>query len=437
MKRVLALTLAQWKQVLYFAICFAALFTLFALANFWFARRQVSAGEESDLRDTIKDLNDLVVSNGRWNLAEYRNSVTSEPSNNLILTDTGQLIDSPAEGEENFLLVTFPNFKNLGGHPSAVVSDAGEKWFLVGRRIQGGFVVLGVTQKNARAVANLTALLGAELRKFGPTLTSARKLRSKNLAYFVEGAAVIADSGVLENIFGGIPLRVRVSSPVLVDDQVHEFRSGHATYAMIERRDSSVTPAADVVAFDDITGQIDAIGDTLRFNLWIAGIAWVLAVAGSAAFITVTEVRRRRQEMPLEEALRQGEGQTVEFKTGLGDKTLAPAVAAFANTNSGNIFVGINDTGVVVGLDAKTPVERDAVQKKVRDVAQQIIDPPVIHIRPTFIDYGGKVVLRIFVPKGDAPIHLVDGVAYIRLLTTVTKADANSLVLIIKRGHSS
>lgn len=62
----------------------------------------------------------------------------------------------------------------------------------------------------------------------------------------------------------------------------------------------------------------------------------------------------------LEEALRNGEGANVEFKRGLPDDTpkrgtveddLMRSIAAFANTNDGVVFIGVDDAGHVKGLE--------------------------------------------------------------------------------------
>jgi predicted HTH transcriptional regulator len=64
----------------------------------------------------------------------------------------------------------------------------------------------------------------------------------------------------------------------------------------------------------------------------------------------------------LEEAKRTGEGQRVEFKRGLSeDETKAgnveneilKSITAFANTNDGVIFIGVDDAGHLKGAGAR------------------------------------------------------------------------------------
>jgi ATP-dependent DNA helicase RecG len=71
----------------------------------------------------------------------------------------------------------------------------------------------------------------------------------------------------------------------------------------------------------------------------------------------------------LKVVLAEGEGQRVEFKRGLGD--IAPAIVAFANASGGAIFVGVDDTGAVAGVDIS-----NRLLSEIQDTAASC-DPPV------------------------------------------------------------
>ncbi len=108
-----------------------------------------------------------------------------------------------------------------------------------------------------------------------------------------------------------------------------------------------------------------------------------------------------RRPAPLEEALRGGEGETVEFKQEIKDRhTLLKDITAFANTKGGTVFIGIADgTREVVGIDAATPERRDAFELRLRDSIRQSIQPPPEIV----IDYSEKnarIVARILVLAG-------------------------------------
>ena len=85
----------------------------------------------------------------------------------------------------------------------------------------------------------------------------------------------------------------------------------------------------------------------------------------------------------LEEALRQGEGTQVEFKRGLSEdegkagaaeEEFLKTVAAFANTGDGVIFIGIDDSGKVRGLDPELN-KRDQLERKINQLVRNRIRP--------------------------------------------------------------
>jgi ATP-dependent DNA helicase RecG len=131
-------------------------------------------------------------------------------------------------------------------------------------------------------------------------------------------------------------------------------------------------------------------------------------------------------EISLEQALKKGEGQTIEFKSGIVDSNVAKILAAFANTNPGNVFIGVEDNGGVSGLREKTPQERDQLLRKIRQLGT-MIQPPVLP-GATFLYYDGKTVLRLFVPKGSHPLYVLQGTVWIRRLAEVVAADRQEII---------
>jgi ATP-dependent DNA helicase RecG len=56
----------------------------------------------------------------------------------------------------------------------------------------------------------------------------------------------------------------------------------------------------------------------------------------------------------LDVILSEGESYTVEFKKA-PDKSLPSEVCAFANASGGKVYIGIDDTGAVLGTDTSNP----------------------------------------------------------------------------------
>lgn len=119
------------------------------------------------------------------------------------------------------------------------------------------------------------------------------------------------------------------------------------------------------------------------------------------------------------EALRSGEGLTVEFKRSISfgaptsvDRVLE-TIAAFANTGDGTIFIGIEDNGSIHGLKLEGPKGRDALKERIHQAVRHKIRPaPLIQV--DFVDIEGCTVCRVFVPRGEQPLHVIDGVTYMR-----------------------
>ncbi|HHX99826.1 MAG TPA: ATP-binding protein, partial [Methanothermobacter sp.] len=78
------------------------------------------------------------------------------------------------------------------------------------------------------------------------------------------------------------------------------------------------------------------------------------------------------------DALSEGEGENIEFKSSLSlyDEVLK-AISAFSNKTGGTIFVGINDSHNVIGID----IGKNTLENLANDVKRET-DPSVY---PTFI----------------------------------------------------
>ena len=120
----------------------------------------------------------------------------------------------------------------------------------------------------------------------------------------------------------------------------------------------------------------------------------------------------------LETRLRLGEDSRTEFKgvaatnfdVDVGD--LARAVAAFANTGGGQIFLGVEDDGAVTGTG--TVAQADALMRKVSQACRDRVRPAMA-CEVTKALWRETLLLIVEVP-GFAPDrpYLVDGVLYIR-----------------------
>ncbi len=140
--------------------------------------------------------------------------------------------------------------------------------------------------------------------------------------------------------------------------------------------------------------------------------------------------------------IREGENINVDFKLTLFPedsakppktlrKELVKDLSAFANTDGGYLFIGIDDNGKVSGF-----ASNDRLEQKTINVCRDLCTPP---LRPDFqkAEIDGKQVLIISVEKGLSDLVMVDGRIYIRVHTEVRLATSAEISdLILKRNHA-
>ncbi len=111
--------------------------------------------------------------------------------------------------------------------------------------------------------------------------------------------------------------------------------------------------------------------------------------------------------------IQQGESLTVEFKRDvdcLPDKELVAAVVALANTEGGDLFLGVDDDGTITGLHAKHQNTTGLPAL----IANKTI--PSIAVRVEALTLNGQRVARIQVPKSRQLVSTSDGLLQRRRL---------------------
>lgn len=130
----------------------------------------------------------------------------------------------------------------------------------------------------------------------------------------------------------------------------------------------------------------------------------------------------------LKEDIETWECQTVEFKKrATSDHEIAEAIAGFATSNSGRIYIGVGDDGQITGVDAVSDgMERDAYQRRIAHISRDLVKPP-IRVKVDFIETESRTVVRIDVPKGEEPAYFVDYRPYTRDLSITRKLEPTEL----------
>ncbi|WP_336274625.1 ATP-binding protein [Vreelandella indica] len=121
----------------------------------------------------------------------------------------------------------------------------------------------------------------------------------------------------------------------------------------------------------------------------------------------------RHTERDIAELIRGGESLTVEFKSdakSLPDRDLIAAVVALANTEGGDLFLGVEDNSAITGLHAN--------HRNVTGLPALIANKtiPSVAVRVETLELEGQLIARICVPKSRQLVSTSDGLLQRRRL---------------------
>jgi ATP-dependent DNA helicase RecG len=112
-----------------------------------------------------------------------------------------------------------------------------------------------------------------------------------------------------------------------------------------------------------------------------------------------------------------------EFKRTINREDLTKAITCFANTDGGQIVIGVEDNGNIAGVE-----DTDSLMRQVDDISFNRCEPPVTVIQET-VDIDEKTVVIINVPKGDQrPYRTGSGLYYIRSSNRCRQASRQELL---------
>jgi hypothetical protein len=279
-----------------------------------------------------------------------------------------------------------------------------------------------------RDLASIDNLLVKTAGKFGQDVAQARKVNTREIDSRVD-YAIIAANGKVEFAIGNPPLKLQNAGKLSASRSTRWTDSDGKKLLVYEKPilNRRFEPVGEIVVPKDFTAEEQSLHQTGLFSLWLALGSGLIALILLVIPLLRYELEKRSLEISLEEALQKGEGQSIEFKTNINDEDIAKLIAAFANTNPGNIFVGVHDNGGVVGLPQETLQQRDALLRRIQQIIKRMVQPPVLPAA-TFLPYDGKTVLRLFVPKGARPLYVVQGAVWVRRLAEVVNADRQEII---------
>ena len=105
-------------------------------------------------------------------------------------------------------------------------------------------------------------------------------------------------------------------------------------------------------------------------------------------------IKLKREIIPadiFEEIVTLGEGYKAEFKATLpAPSSIAKSLCAFANTKGGNLFVGINDSGITVGV-----INRKSELDKLENAMSFILPAPELNVKTVTVKDHDILLIEI------------------------------------------
>lgn len=134
----------------------------------------------------------------------------------------------------------------------------------------------------------------------------------------------------------------------------------------------------------------------------------------------------------LRERILRWESPHTDFKRELASTgELAKDLVCFANSDGGQLIIGVDDSRRVVGVG-----DPDDLMLKVDDVAFNRCSPPITVV-PEIVELDGAAVLVLNVPKGDQrPYRTSDGRYYVRSGTRCRSASREELLRLFQASRS-
>ena len=159
-----------------------------------------------------------------------------------------------------------------------------------------------------------------------------------------------------------------------------------------------------------------------------------------------------RQKEDIQRLIRDGESNRLEFKstlrtnleTGETDKRMEKAVlktiVAFLNTDGGNLLIGVDDDGDIIGADIQSFENKDKMGLHLTNlIASKIGNSFLPFITFNLIDFDDKVVIRVKCDPCPMPVFYKDGkieIFYVRSGPRTEELTGMTLISYIKNRES-
>jgi len=409
------------KRVLIFAVsaaCVGAAVVVAAILTFESGAQFSKLGETN--QQTLQRIrcrdSDQAAAAGRCSIRDLKNDWEIDPADFIVMKASRFFIASNPQYRGLWLSASDPTFIRRFSVFTTWETPAGEVWRLYSesRTTEGQRVDIMVGERvnadwflvNYPLVPNTDQKLKEELDRIAARVTwNGTRLETRRINSNVDGYQIVEeDTGRVVRWSGELPAVLPADRP-LVTGRVGLYREGSDLFLF--RADENEDVLA--VAVGTIGNGWWMIGIGLAVWAFVLLLAYIIGIEWLKKYFAL----RGGQPASVEQALKSGEGQKIEFKHGLVEDALLRAITAFANTNDGTIFIGIDDEARVRGLELATPKTKDTLRHKIFSLIREKIQPcPVVDME--FEQADGHVIVRLFVPRGKEPLYYLKGVSYVR-----------------------
>ena len=125
-----------------------------------------------------------------------------------------------------------------------------------------------------------------------------------------------------------------------------------------------------------------------------------------------------------------GETAAVEFKRGGGkiEADTYQTVCSFLNRFGGDIFLGVEDDGKVIGIPAKAAP--DMINNFTTVISNPDVFAPTVYLSPELLVYSGKTIVHIHIPPS-SEVHTYKRTVYDRINDADVKVTATSQIALM------
>jgi hypothetical protein len=264
--------MSRTRMILVSLVFFATLFTAIAVLQYWFVQHKLRQTVGQQLDYWADDLFTTLNHGDQLDVAALRRTAP-KASAFVVLASDGTVIETHGFIQGSIIYAALP-----GGlaydHLVHVKSSLGEEWNVLAHKVTGGSVIVGESSMNSPPDIG-ARLLNSE-KRFGNTIESANDSRSRDPNETVD-FAVLSDDGILEDDYGGIPLKARKTGLLFTQNGPIVTVSG--TEFMVGKlaiTDRAGRLRATILVTRDVELEEEMLHESLVFNIAVAIASFVL-----------------------------------------------------------------------------------------------------------------------------------------------------------------